>query len=267
MTAGPALSQQTFASIRELIFNLAGITLTEDKDELIKARLGSRLRVLGIADYTHYLDRVRRDPGEFSNMVDLLTTNKTSFFREQHHYDFILRNVLPRWREERRPRQIWSAGCSSGEEPYSIAMLLREHLPAADVRILATDLSRRVLTQAKEGVYPEETVSTIPAEYRGKYLRARGPGMPRSYQVLPTVSSMVSFARLNLMAEWPMRGPFDLILCRNVMIYFDDTIRTQLARRFAEKLAPEACLFIGHAESLFSLSQPLRMIEPAIYVR
>jgi chemotaxis protein methyltransferase CheR len=198
-------------------------------------------------------------------MVDVLTTNKTSFFREQQHFDYLLERILPAWRAEHRPRRIWSAGCSSGEEPYTLGMLLCEHVPQLEVRILATDLSLRVLTRAKQARYAAQVVQDVPAPMRAKYLR-RVPGAgPASFEVTSDVTALVSFARLNLMGDWPMSGPFDLILCRNVMIYFGDAMRATLACRFAELLGPGAPLMIGHAESLASLEQPLQLIEPAIY--
>lgn len=265
MQATPQLSAAAFAEIRQLIFSLAGISMTQEKEELVKARLASRLRELKIAGYEEYLERVKVDRAELSNMVDVLTTNKTSFFREPQHFDYLIQHVFPEWRAQRRPRQIWSAGCSSGEEPYTLAMLLQEHLPQHDVRILATDLSLRVLTRAKQARYAAAVVEDIPATLRSKYLRrVPGAGAP-SYDVSPDVAARVSFARLNLMGAWPMKGPFDLILCRNVMIYFNDQTRTTLARRFASLLVPGAPLMIGHAESLASLDQPLQLIEPAIY--
>jgi len=265
MSVIPHLSAASFSAIRQLIFSVAGISMTQEKEELVKARLATRLRELKITGYEEYLDRIQTDKIELSNMVDVLTTNKTSFFREQQHFDYLIAHVFPIWRAERQPRRIWSAGCSSGEEPYTLGMLLREHLPQLDVRILATDLSLRVLTRAKKARYAAAVVDDVPAPLRLKYLQ-RVPGTgPVSFDVSPDVTSLVSFARLNLMGDWPMRGPFDLILCRNVMIYFSDETRTVLACRFAELLAPGAPLMIGHAESLASLEQPLGLIEPAIY--
>ena len=265
MSSTPELSAASFATIRELIRSLAGIAMTQEKEELVKSRLASRLRELKISAYEEYLERVKTDRVELSNMVDVLTTNKTSFFREQQHFDYLVEQVFPSWRSERRPRRIWSAGCSSGEEPYTLSMLLQAHLPQHDVRILATDLSLRVLTRAKAAEYAASVVEDIPAELRAKYLR-RVPGKDApSFEVVPEVTGRVSFARLNLMGNWPMKGPFDLILCRNVMIYFNDETRTTLACRFAELLSPRGVLMIGHAESLASLAQPLRLIEPAIY--
>jgi chemotaxis protein methyltransferase CheR len=265
MSVAPQLSAASFKAIRELIFSVAGITMTHEKEELVKARLATRLRELKIGAYEEYLERIQTDRVELSNMVDVLTTNKTSFFREPHHFDYLIRNVFPRWRAERRPRRVWSAGCSSGEEPYTLGMLVREHLPTVEVRVLATDLSLRVLNRAKLARYSAQAISEIRADLRAKYLRPATGSDAGSYEVTRDVTGLVSFARLNLMGDWPMQGPFDLILCRNVMIYFSDETRTTLARRFAELLAPDAPLFIGHAESLNALDQPLRLLEPAIY--
>jgi chemotaxis protein methyltransferase CheR len=239
--------------------------MAAEKEELVKARLASRLRELKLGGYEEYLARVKVDRVELSNMVDVLTTNKTSFFREQQHFDYLVQRVFPIWRSDRRPRQIWSAGCSSGEEPYTLSMLLQAHLPQQDVRILATDLSLRVLTRAKAARYSAQVVADVPTALRSKYLRKLNESGPDGFEVAPEVRARVSFARLNLMGEWPMKGPFDLIFCRNVMIYFNDETRARLAHRFAELLPERGLLMIGHAESLASLNQPLRLLEPAIY--
>jgi chemotaxis protein methyltransferase CheR len=265
MSASPHLSAASFLAIRELIFAVAGIAMTEEKEELVKARLAKRLRELKIAGYEEYLNRIQTDRVELSNMVDVLTTNKTSFFREKRHFDYLVQEIFPSWKATHAPRRIWSAGCSSGEEPYTLGMLLREHLPQLDVRILATDLSTRVLARAKAARYSAATVEDIPQRLRTRYLHRVTDAGQVSYEVSAEVTALVSLARLNLMGDWPMRGQFDLILCRNVMIYFNHDTRTTLGRRFAELLAPDGALMIGHAESMASLDQPLRLIRPAIY--
>jgi chemotaxis protein methyltransferase CheR len=265
MNASPHLSAASFSAIRELIFSVAGIAMTDEKEELVKSRLAKRLRALKISGYEEYLARIQTDRVELSNMVDVLTTNKTSFFREQQHFDYLLEHVFPTWKAARTPRRVWSAGCSSGEEPYTLGMLLREHLPQLDVRILATDLSTRVLARAKAAHYSPAVVEDVPSRLRSRYLQRSPSAGQAAFQVSPEVTQLVSFARLNLMGDWPMRGQFDLILCRNVMIYFNDETRTVLGRRFAEKLAEGGLLMIGHAESLASLDQPLQLIRPAIY--
>ncbi|HYQ15844.1 MAG TPA: protein-glutamate O-methyltransferase CheR, partial [Polyangiaceae bacterium] len=220
---------------------------------------------LKIAGYEEYLDRIQSDRVELSNMVDVLTTNKTSFFREPAHFDYLTEQVFPAWRASRQPRRIWSAGCSSGEEPYTLGMLVREQLPELDVRILATDLSTRVLHRAKAARYSAAAVQDIPSRLRPRFLQRVVGAAPPTYEVSFEAAGLVSFARLNLMGDWPMRGRFDLILCRNVMIYFNDETRAQLGHRFADRLAPGGVLMIGHAESLANLDQPLQLLRPAIY--
>lgn len=257
------LSKGALERIRELIYGVAGITLGRDKDSMIRARLAGRLRTLQEASYESYLERVSRDRDELSQLVDLLTTNKTSFFREMQHFDFIASELIPRWRERGREVRIWSAACSTGEEPYSVALVTRALMPSLPARILATDISKRVLTVARRARFSRTLESSIPAEYRQYLARARDDDS--SFEFKDEIRKMVSFARLNLMEEWPMRGEFDLILCRNVMIYFDPETRAQLAWRFAERLADDGVLFIGHTESLHNLEQPLCRLQPAIY--
>jgi len=259
---GPQLSEEAFRVFREMIASMAGVSLGADKRELVMERIGRRLRKLKLRSYEEYLEKVHRDRDELSNMVDALTTNLTSFFREAAHFDFIRERLIPEWREKGQPIQIWSAGCSSGEEPYSLAMLLRDALPDVSTRILATDLSLRILAQAQTARYSPQSVSGIPPELRARFVRQ---GDKDDYTLTREITQMVSFARLNLMGDWSMRSQFSLILCRNVMIYFTDETRAQLACRFAERLAPGAPLFIGHAESLFGLKHPLRQIDRAVY--
>jgi chemotaxis protein methyltransferase CheR len=257
------LTKAAVERIRELIYGVAGIALGHDKDSMIRARLAGRLRQLQMSSYELYLERVSRDRDELSELVDLLTTNKTSFFREMQHFDFIAHELVPHWQALGREARIWSAACSSGEEPYSVAMIARTYLPAASPRILATDISRRVLTTARHARFPRALEGSIPSEYRQHLAHPRGDD--RHFEIKPDVRKLVSFARLNLMDEWPMQGTFDLILCRNVMIYFEPETRALLARRFAECLSDDGCLFIGHTESLQNLDHPLRRVQPAIY--
>jgi chemotaxis protein methyltransferase CheR len=265
-TAGDPLEGQ-FGTIADILYDTAGIALNDSKRQLVHSRLARRIRELGGGTIRDYVAFVRTPGGrdELTAMVDLLTTNKTSFFRESVHFD-LLQEVL----ENRTPGSpemtIWSAGCSSGEEPYSIAMVLAEH--AADGRrgrILGTDLSERVLERARRGVYGEDQVADVPVGLRDRYLAA-GPE-PGTRQVVPALRRMVRFGRLNLMDSWPMKGPFDVIFCRNVMIYFDPPTRERLVNRLAGLLAPGGHLFVGHSESLSSLSHPLQYVQPATYRR
>ncbi len=264
------LTPGQFTRIIEMLHEHCGIRMRIGKEGLVRARLAKRLRVLGLADFDAYLDVVERDPArrEFTEMVDALTTNKTSFFREQAHFDFLQDTVLPACPG---PVRLWSAGCSSGEEPYTLAMLLHEALPAPAAqaaRILATDISHRVLATAKTGVYPADALSEAPRAFVQKYWRpvTDAPGAPR-LEALPALRRAIQFGRLNLMEPWPMRGPFDAIFCRNVMIYFDKATQQTLVERYWALLRPGGYLFVGHSESLTGLAHRFRYVQPAVYVR
>jgi chemotaxis protein methyltransferase CheR len=201
-------------------------------------------------------------------MIDALTTNKTSFFREARHFDVLREQVLlPARRSAASRLRGWSAACSSGEEPYTLAMLVREHArEIPDTRLLATDLSNRVLERAKKGHYPIESLESVPEELRSRHFR-RVPGEPDVMQVAPETRQLVRFAWLNLMEAWPLKGPFDFVFCRNVMIYFDKPVQEWLVQRFHGLLAPGGLLFIGLAESLTGLKHAYRFVEPGVYAR
>ena len=266
------LSQAQFERISLLVYRLSGIKMQSGKEGLIKSRLMKRLRALDIDSFDTYLSYLERDKTgqELTTMIDVLTTNKTSFFRESQHFDFLRENVLPTWRVEKRRIRIWSAGCSSGEEPYSIAIVLREELPDTDIRdtrILATDISTRVLETASQAEYRQEILGDITPQVLQKYFTLVGPQSPRTYRVNEAVRAMVRLARLNLMGDWPMRGPFDVIFCRNVMIYFDKPTQQNLVRRFGQLLGPGGCLFVGHSESLTASSHDFRYVQPAVYMK
>lgn len=268
------LSPQQFNKISRLVYQISGIDLHEGKEELVKARLLKRLRHLKMADFDHYLKFMANDKTgvEIGMMVDVLTTNKTNFFREPEHLNFLKNEIVPRLAN--RPVRIWSAGCSSGEEPYSIAVTLNEALPDIwhrDVKILATDISDRMMEHARQGLYDEETLKTVPAQIKLKYFRRKEVQSGHShvhnykYQVIPQLQSLVSFAKLNLMGEWPMRGLFDVIFCRNVMIYFDKQTQENLVKRFWSILREDGYLLVGHSESLTFLNHEYRYLKPAVY--
>ena len=261
----PELAPPEFETIRALVYQVAGIRLHSGKLGLVRTRLTRRLRELGLADFPGYLSLLTSSTGEeeLPRMVEALTTNKTSFFRESGHFHYISDTLAPRWSGEGGAVRIWSAGCSTGEEPYSLAMLLREPL-GGRARILATDISQRVLDQARGGVYSSDRVEAIPPALRQVALVPSGK---EEWAVRPAVRSAVQFARLNLMDPWPMRGPFQAIFCRNVMIYFDRPTQERLVGRFAELLAPGGHLFIGHAESLTGLRHPFSYLQPALYAK
>lgn len=264
------LTPGQFEAICNLLYSACGIKLSAGKEGLVKARLMKRLRQLSLLDFDAYLDHVRREPsgGELTSMIDALTTNKTSFFRENEHFQFVKEKLIPGFRKNQRSVRIWSAGCSTGEEPYSMAMLLCQEWPEVlrcDVRILATDISSRVLQTAREGRYNEEVLADLDRSLLLRYFDPVKEGANKLYKVKDELRTLIRFARLNLMEPWPMRGLFDLIFCRNVMIYFDKETQKKLVRRYWEYLAPQGHLFVGHSESLTACSTDYRYVQPALY--
>jgi chemotaxis protein methyltransferase CheR len=223
------LAPHHFKRITDLLYEHSGIRMRPGKEGLVRARLARRLRVLALSDFDAYLKFVETEPSrrEFAEMIDALTTNKTSFLREVQHFDYLRDRVLPALHG---PVRLWSAGCSSGEEPYTLAMLLNEaygDIAKRDVRILATDLSHRVLATAKAGVYPGEVMSDVPAPWLARYWARRGNAAGHAeFTAGPALTRLVSFARLNLMESWPMKGPFDAIFCRNVILRQGDSTET-----------------------------------------
>jgi chemotaxis protein methyltransferase CheR len=264
------LTAAQFGRVATLLYDHCGIAMRPGKEGLVRARLAKRLRKLSIADFESYLNVVGNNPdsAEFREMVDALTTNKTSFLRERSHFDYLRETVLPSLHNSAR---IWSAGCSSGEEPYTLAMLLLDHAqvaPVQDMRILATDISQRILTAARAGTYTADLVSDIPPEWLRRYwIRSKEGAGADSYTANPALRNVVKFARLNLMEHWPMSGPFDAIFCRNVMIYFDKQTQQRLVERFHSLLRPGGHLFVGHSESLTGTAHRFRYVQPAVYVR
>ena len=268
----PELSPAQFQKISQTVYRLCGINLTPGKEGLIKTRLAKRLRTLGLGSYSEYMSYVEGDETgkELAFMIDALATNKTSFFRETQHFDYLREEIVPALRGGSQRIRFWSAGCSSGEEPYSIALLLREEIPDIDrwdVRILATDISSKILAIAREAVYAEQTVEDIPPQLLRKYFTCIQTPGARAYRVNENVRAMVRLGHLNLMEPWPMKGPFDVISCRNVMIYFDKATQQDLVQRFWKLLRPEGYLFIGHSESLTGSSHEFHYVQPAIYLK
>ncbi len=264
---------RVFDRVSTIMYEISGVNLTASKRELVRARLSKRMRDLGSTSFSDYVRFVESEEGreELARMVDHLTTNKTSFFRELPHFVFLREEILPRYTDCRKALRIWSAGCSSGEEPYSLSILLHQvfrDVGRRDMRILGTDLSRRALVRAREGVYEEHQMEGIPDALRRQYFLPvpGGAGEPVRYSVSPQVRSLVKLAPLNLMERWPMRGPFDVIMCRNVMIYFDRETRERLVQRFARLLSPEGYLMVGHSESLNGLTHTLQYVQPAVYL-
>lgn len=264
------ITQEEFDRFRSLIYRASGIHLGEGKRSLLVSRLAKRLRALGLTTFGEYYEQVTQAGGgdECTLMLDCISTNKTDFFREPGHFDFLRQRVLPALSSSRCLR-IWSSACSSGEEPYSIAMTVMDgvDMPGRwDCRILASDLSTRVLAQASAGVYDEQRVGELPPELvRRHFLRGRGR-QAGTIKVKPHLADWIIFRRINLMDErFPIRTPLDVIFCRNVMIYFDRPTQQQLVARLHRYLKPGGYLFIGHSESLQWVEHPFRLVAPTIY--
>lgn len=252
-----------FEAIARFAHAAAGLVLSRDKAPMVLARVGKRMRALGLQSLGDYHDYLSSEAGEVerSELLFALTTNVTSFFREKHHFDVLRDSLLPdiarRARSGDRIR-LWSAGCSTGQEPYSIAMTVLEALPEAprcDIRILATDIDRKVLARARAGTFDTGQTETVPEPLRRKYLlpvaSARDAQRATSVsQVSDELRGLVVFRELNLLEEWPMRGKFDAIFCRNVVIYFDRDTQARLWPKFANALLPGGLLFLGHSERI-----------------
>ena len=266
-----------FEFIRTLVYEHSRIKLGPDKRELVSARLGKRLRATNldsIGEYCTFLQGPEADD-ELSHLIDAISTNHTFFFREASHFEFVRDHALPemieRNRVERWPRfYAWSAACSSGEEPYSLATTLVEGLKSSTWQwhIEATDISRRILAKAEAAIYKEETVSRLPpAALKAYFQKGIGP-QEGNYRVRASVRDHVSFHYLNLLkGEAPFREQFHVIFCRNVMIYFDKETQEELVNKLARRLVPGGYLFVGHSESLTGIKHPLQLVKPATYRR
>ncbi|HEY2743620.1 MAG TPA: protein-glutamate O-methyltransferase [Polyangia bacterium] len=265
------ISDREFALFAALIHREAGIFLSEAKRTLLVGRLSRRLRDLGLTSFREYYERVQDDADERMRMLDRISTHETHFFREPRHFEFLAGELFPRWRRRapagRRVR-VWSAASSTGEEPYSLAMTLLDALPAADGwthEILATDLSRAVVEQARLGVWPSEKCAAIPRRLLERYMLCGVGAQVGKVKAGPELGEIIRFATLNLNdAIYPVGGPYDLIFCRNVLIYFDAELRARVVRQLAGHLAADGHLFVGHAESLHGLTD-LGCVSPTIY--
>jgi chemotaxis protein methyltransferase CheR len=265
---------EDFEALRRLVKELTGINLSDQKRELVYGRLARRLRALHLRTFAEYRDLLASDGGrEIVELCNAITTNLTSFFREAHHFDHLREQLLQARAADRhgsRRVRIWSAGCSSGEEAYSLAMTVVEAIPdlrSWDIRILATDLDSDVLARAQRGVYPAERVRTLsPQRLARFFVERRGRDGP-SYEVTPELAALITFRQLNLMHHLPMKGPLDAIFCRNVVIYFDKDTQRELFARIAYLQRPGDLLFLGHSESLFKVSESYTPIGKTVYRR
>jgi chemotaxis protein methyltransferase CheR len=271
---GPVIADAEFDFIRHVIAENAGIILGPNKRQLVQGRLARRLRELGLPSYEAYCDHLRESgPEELVGLINALTTNVTAFFRENHHFEGLAAYMIPealKRNEASRRLRIWSAGCSTGEEPYCIAMVVSEVLSSHarwDTKILATDIDSYVIATAQRGVYPIDRLAAVAPERLRRCFRKGTGANAGQAQIHPDIAKLISFRPLNLQHTWPMKGPFDIIFCRNVMIYFDQSTRERLVSRFAELLAPEGYLCLGHSESIHAGSTPFRLVGKTIYRR
>lgn len=268
------LTDQDFQTVKKLVAEHTGISLSDAKHDMIYSRLAKRLRQLKLENFSDYLDILQSDDEtEIGNFINSVTTNLTSFFREQHHFDYLKDTLIPgllRQNADTKIIRIWSAGCSTGEEPYSLAMTIKESVPENqgwDVRLLATDLDTNVLDTASKGVYSLDRVNGIPKEKLRRWFN-KGKGSSEGLvRVSRELRDMIIFKQLNLMGKWPVKAGVDVIFCRNVVIYFDKDTQRVLFDRYANILKPDGNLFIGHSETLYKVSERFKLLGKTIYQR
>lgn len=269
------LNDDDYLTLADLIHTQTGIVLKDHKKDMVYGRLSKRLRQFGMtsfSDYLHYLAG-ENGPAEIGILINAMTTNLTRFFREPHHFDHLRDHVLPETmdliKQGRQSRlRVWSAGCSSGEEPYSIAMCLDEALQKRrasqlDAKILATDLDTNMLDLGRKGEYRDQHLEHVPSHFQSYIQPSQNKSGYR--QVDPKLRRYIAFKQLNLLEDWPFTGPFDAIFCRNVMIYFDGRDKQRLISRLVEKLRPGGWLFIGHSETILDMSPGLKLYGRTIY--
>jgi chemotaxis protein methyltransferase CheR len=258
--------EEDFWAISQLAYRHTGIVLGEHKKNLVYGRLSRRIRLLKMASFRDYIQAI--DDGtheEFDEFLNTITTNLTSFFREEHHFDYLKSTILPQIQQSGSSSvRIWSAGCSTGEEPYSIALTIQRHFnKPKNVKILATDLDANVLKHGREGIYDSSRIEGVDIDMlKGHFKRDKNTGAVTAKESL---KNMIVFNRLNLLGEWPMKGKFDVIFCRNVLIYFDKETQKRLIDRYVDVLKPKGYLIIGHSENITRLSESIEFIGQTIY--
>jgi chemotaxis protein methyltransferase CheR len=267
------LTDSEFKRLRELVHEHTGIALSESKRELLYGRLARRLRKLKLTSFAEYCRLVESDgSAELQELTNAITTNLTAFFREDYHFKQLAAEVLPQILSKRsaaRRIRLWSAGCSTGEEPYSLAIVMREtlsHLPAWDIKLLATDIDSKVLATATEGAYAADRFKGVaPERLRNWFQQLAGPSA--CFAASADLKSLITFKQLNLLDPWPMKGPFDVIFCRNVVIYFDKATQRGLFDRMADLQEPGGWLFIGHSETLHNVTRRYKLVGRTVYRR
>ncbi|MCA8988816.1 MAG: hypothetical protein KDA78_14295 [Planctomycetaceae bacterium] len=269
------MHQATYDLFRKMIQDAGGIALGDDKIPLLRSRIRGRMTKLKLDTPEQYLKQIREDESgrELTHLIDSIATNYTFFFREEQHFNSLKNHVIKLLRKGQKKLRVWSAACSSGEEPYTIAMVVRSaimELGARDVdaKILATDISTKILREAVAGIYRNEQISRVPPALQQKYFKPLTSGRRECVQVCEELRNMVTFRHLNLNGKtFPMKGPFDAVFCRNVMIYFDEPTRTKLVNRFAHMMADGAPLYVGMTESVMGYCKELPYEEPSVYIK
>lgn len=267
-------TERDFRFIQELLLDQAGISLGHDKSELVYSRLARRLRQLGLSDFSKYCELLKeKDSKEIQHCLNAITTNHTSFFREEHHFQFLSNSILPELIEKssksgKGKLRIWSAGCSSGEEPYSIAMTLKEYgkeIHDWDISILATDIDSNILEHAESAVYRKFDEKDPVFKMRKKWFQKGSGSNDGLVKIVPEVKKLVKFRKMNLKGSWSHEEKFDVVFCRNVMIYFDTEIKRQIFTNFASSLSPGGYLIVGHSESLNNLSTEFEALGGTVH--
>jgi chemotaxis protein methyltransferase CheR len=260
---------EDFNILRKLSNDHSGIQVPDERFDMFYSRLSKRVRKLGLSNFKEYCQYLHNHhDNEFTDFINAITTNLTSFFREQHHFDYLRDVVIPELlvrNKSTKQIRIWSAGCSTGEEPYSVAMTLLENLPAGwSTQILATDLDTNVLQTASDGIYTQDRITDLSPDVLKRWFM-RSKSSPDYVKVKPELQEIIQFKQLNLMQDWGMQTPFDVIFCRNVLIYFDRETKTTLAKRYAKMLASKSWLFIGHSESLNQICNEFELVATTSY--
>jgi len=259
-----------FEVLRTISNSHSGIIVTDDKFDMFYSRLSKRVRMLGLKNFQEYCQYLENnEETEFTEFINAITTNLTAFFRENHHFDYVKQIIIPellKHNHASREIKVWSAGCSTGEEPYSIAMTLLENIPQGwNIKILATDLDTNVLQTAATGVYGDDRVSGLSKERLKRWFKKGRGRNANKVKVKPELQEKIQFKQLNLMSEWPMKGYFDFIFCRNVIIYFDRDTKEELVNRYSSLLSNGSHLLIGHSESLHQIETDFDLIGKTIY--
>jgi chemotaxis protein methyltransferase CheR len=258
--------------IRKIVYEESGISLGNNKEALVSSRVSKRMRNLGLTDFQDYIDYLQSDRSEVElvHLIDVISTNVTSFFREEGHFVF-MKDVITKWLENgQRKFRIWSSACSTGEEPYTIAMALYDIINGmnVDLKILATDISTKVLDRCKLGIYNEDKIKEVPDHFKKKYFDRTKEQENYLFSIKENLKKLIVFKRLNLSEPpFPMKGPMDIIFCRNVMIYFDNITRRKLLNEIFKLLKPGGFLMVGHAESLTGMMLEIKTVKPSIYMK